>query len=388
MDTEPVHENVCPKEDDTTRADSGAEMPDSVADFRARVAAGAAEAAAHDDARKDRKRRRLRRWWPALVVAVLLIAAGVFVLAYRTPPEDVLADYLEAIRSGDVDTALEYTGQADLDVASQDFLTADALRDDWTVSALHQRIDQDRSSAAVFDVTITAADGTRSQGRFELTDTDGEWQISQPLINVRVDGLPLDYVEFNGVTSPYDSVWLFPGAYSLFTGVSDLVTTSPTFIAVPENSPTSDFDPEVTGTDTLDTRFETVVRTWLDDCAESKTSPLEPEVCPLWNGFDVSPNPFVSIDGTGYDVEEFDWTIEEYPSVHAVRDGRYFALRDVDPGLATLTGSGTDAGGAEIEFTASCDLKVAGTYAHLALQQQKLEFDQGFGGEQCVLYPS
>ena len=188
------------------------------------------------------------RWWTAgLAVVLLLAGAGLYLALRGSAPEDVVTAYLNALRAGDVDTALTYTDEDsgdDLSAAdsARGFLAGDT-EDEWSFGQVIRRGSGDHHTGepdfprTTVDATLTGADGATAQNRFELIKFNGEWTIDNPLIELDLSKLPLDFVEFNGVTADTAKpVTLFPGVYRGFTDSAALFSTGVAeYVAVSES---------------------------------------------------------------------------------------------------------------------------------------------------------
>ncbi|HEY1176604.1 MAG TPA: hypothetical protein VGF17_10640, partial [Phytomonospora sp.] len=187
-------------------------------------------------AEKTAPSRRKRRWavGAAALVAAVAATAVVVVAVNRTAPEEVVEDYLARLLARDAEGALEYADQlAFFADTPADLLVTEAMADDWKVTRVVRRHNEDDDPASV-DVTITAADGTSREGRFDLVDGDRGWRILNPLVKLRTAELPADFVEFNGVTTTAEDFWLFPGAYRAYPSLAGVVT-APSYVAVPRS---------------------------------------------------------------------------------------------------------------------------------------------------------
>ena len=110
-------------------------------------------------------------------------------------PTAVVRDYLDAIRAGDTQAALEIAGEPKPE-GRLEFLSADALADDWTVDAIVERHRTD--DEVDVDVTISTEHDSE-QGRFHLVDDDDGWTIEAPFVAVDLVAGDLDVVELGGV---------------------------------------------------------------------------------------------------------------------------------------------------------------------------------------------
>lgn len=290
-------------------------------------------------------------WWiPACAALVVAVAVTViFVVRSGDDPEDVVEDYLSLLQARNAEGALAYADQvSELTAFSRDLLVPEAMAGDWKVTDIARRHDEDDDPASV-DVTITAADGTARQGRFNLAENaDGDWDILNPLVRLGVDQLPADFVELNGVGTTAREFWLFPGSYSVFGSLGATVS-APTYVAVPPSgdgrsedgsSPsitTESYLPLFTAgpeqTDVLGRQFAA----WLDACA-AKALP-NPEGCPFKAGYGGASRVALN-DGSEYDTGTVAWEVEKYPVVRLKQGQGDFSLVTVTPGLMRISGEG------------------------------------------------
>ena len=368
---------AAPSDDGAEAAAAAPLLPSSVARFRSEHAAVVAEA----DRRRAARRRFVRRWWAVPVVLVLLAGAGLFVLLYEPSPETVVAEYLETVRSGDVEAALKYTEDLKgLDTASKDFLTADALRDDWSVTRIAERASDSAHSTNV-DVTLTGADGATDTGRFGLTETGDDWTIDNPLVELDTSAMPVDFAQFNDVTSTDEVIWLFPGVYTAFGDVADLFDPDlPSLVAVPwpqdaggSDVPARAMNPVWTPADAFDELLDAQLRDWIDDCAAR--AELAPDDCAFVVPGQDDYEPAIRTNADIYtDVDEVEWQIDEYPTAEAIGADESFDVYTVTQGEMTLTATGTSADdGEDVDITAVCDLNLDGMSVNL-LPEHKFRF--------------
>lgn len=291
---------------------------------------------------------RRRRWWAvaagALTVAVA--ATAVAVAANATEPEEVVEDYLARLLQRDAEGALAYTDQlAAFDSVPHDFLVPEAMAADWTVTRVLRRHGEDDDPATV-DVTLTAADGTSREGRFNLVENaDGDWRILNPLVELTAEQLPADFIELNGVSSTADVFWLFPGAYRAYPSLAGTVT-APTYVAVPPSGDGRE-DPDGSGIATeaylplfgvgpeQAASLQRSFAAWIDSCAAS-TAP-NPAGCPFAAAYGAS----ILLSDGEYTTDEVTWKVETYPVVRLRQGPQSFSLVIVEPGMMRISGEGT-----------------------------------------------
>lgn len=297
----------------------------------------------------------VRTWWRRR--AYLIAAAGaataallvlVISIAWPEPggpgPEDVVREYLDAIRSGDLETALRAGGRPDPDRGEDTFLIAEALSGDWEIDRIVRRYPGQDVSPATVDVTITASDGTAGEGRFHLTEGDAGWSIDDPYVGIRDGSVRAgfaDFIELEGVVrpavvDPFTTYLLLPGAYRIYPSLAGLVVAEPaTIIALPGHDPSpprpATFELTGAGQDAV----QRAVDARIDTCAAGSTP--DPG-CPF------------SADGDGWDamigdhrydeVEELTWEVVSYPEVLLGFDGQGYAAIERRPGTVRVTGTG------------------------------------------------
>lgn len=335
----------------------------------------------------------MRRRWrqlvagaAATVLVLVLGVAGWFVLSRgdHDEVEQVVADYLAAVRGGDATAALAYVDADPLAEASDDLLVDRAMTDDWEVTQLVRRTLAEQVVAgdsadggapdvrtSTVDVTITATDGTASQGRFALVEQGDGWRLRNPLVKLDLSHGPLAFVDFQGVTSRAETVWLFPGAYEVYPSMAGLVDPLPTYVAVPpfpseEGPPANDFAPPIRFTDAFHDRLREQLSAWLDECTADTT--VTPPGCPFKAAHpDVDT---IRSDQTRYaiaDIGEVTWEVSSYPEAlpaAAHRDDRAFGLLPTQPGQVLLRGQAppVGAGAAEPEaFEMQCAIPLRAT---------------------------
>lgn len=313
---------------------------------------------------------RRRRWVIGAVLVGLVAGAGGVVTAvalWRDSPEDVVREYLEVLQAGDAEAAREYAAvMPEFDAASDEFLVAEAMSRAWRVTQVVRRHNEQDNPATV-DVTITAADGTARQGRFQLGRGEDGWTIRNPLVRLDLSLLPLKFAEFNGVTAEASEVWLFPGAYQPYTSVSDLFTFSaPTLVAVPRDN--SDgfgeyYLPQIDFTDGFDTVLQEQVAAWIEECAAS-SDPF-PDGCPFMAG---SPDyREIRVDRDRYSAvgdPTVTWEVVSQPVVRLRPGSGAFDTLLVRPGEVRISGTAPRRVGEQPEdFRGTCHVLMDGVRA-------------------------
>lgn len=316
---------------------------------------------------------RRRRWVIGAVLVGLVAGAGGVVTAvtlWRDSPEDVVREYLEVLQAGDAEAAREYAAVVpEFDAASDEFLVAEAMSRDWRVTQVVRRHSEWDDPATV-DVTITAADGTARQGRFQLDRGEDGWTIRNPLIKLNLSLLPLKFVELNGVTANASVVWLFPGAYQAYTSVSDLFTFSaPTFVAVPHTAGDSGvvieehYLPQIGFTDGFDAVLQEQVAAWIEECAAS-ADPF-PDGCPFTAGDPDYRE--IRVDRDRYSTvgdATVTWEVVSQPVVRLTQGNGAFDVLLVRPGEVRISGTAPRRLGEQPEdFRGTCHVLMDGVRA-------------------------
>jgi len=294
----------------------------------------------------------------ALAVVVAVMGTVVAVSVTAQTPKDVVESYLDAIRSGDTQAALEIAGEPDgEDDERLRFLSADALADDWTVDAIAER--NVRENEADVDVTIRTGEISQ-QGRFHMVKGDDGWTMESPFVNVDLAVGGLDIVEIGDVRLPAEQdettravpLLLFPGVYELYPSLENRIRfDEPLIVAAPggTNAPVQRFTAEYTLTEAATAAAQNAVDASVDTCAAQST--VRPPGCP----FDVSETaPIWSFTG----VDDVAWTVVTHPEAHfaVTRNGGGLDLVLRKPGTVKVTGTGVpEDGGARTPFTLTCE---------------------------------
>lgn len=294
--------------------------------------------------------RRRRRWAVAAGALAVVVSAGVLGLVDDgDDPEDVVAGYLDVLRSRDLEGALRYAdGLAPIGDRSRDLLVREAMTGDWEVTGLARRHTEDDHPATV-DVDITAADGTSREGRFWLAkDGEGAWRLLNPLVKLTVAAVPADFVEFNGVSTKADDLWVFPGAYSAYASLGG-VMSAPTYVAVPaggdgrtgyEDIAEQDYLPLFGFPAEHGAALQSRLNTWLDTCAA--TTEPNPADCPFAAGYGDFGGDVSLFGGDDFETETVTWEVVSYPVVRLKQVAAYFIAVTVEPGELRISGEGTE----------------------------------------------
>lgn len=295
-------------------------------------------------------------------LVVLAVAATVVTVSVVTPgPEDVVQSYMDALRAGDTQAALDIVGEPEDDERLR-ILSGDALADDWTVTSVVTRHRRDED--ADVDVTI-ASGGTSEQGRFHLVKGDDGWRIESPFVEVDLMVGGLDTIELGGVRDkvPGDGargtavpLLLFPGVYDLYPSLREHVTFDPGVLVAAPQETTGRPTRLTVGYSLTDEGAAAAGKAIAARVAECESVPgLTPDGCP----FNAENDPVVN----GFsDVVGVTWAVKSVPEARFVpaADGTVRLVLHT-PGTVTLTGKGIpyepeDA--APVPFTATCEFGV------------------------------
>lgn len=332
--------------------------------------------------------RRNRRWAIGAAALAVALAAGVLTVVLQPEtPEDAVASYLDVLRDRDAEKALKYTEH--LNGFPRELLTSEAMTDDWEVTRLTRRFNEDVDPATV-DVTITAADGTAREGRFELVQEDDGWRILNPLVRVSMAQLPLDFGEFNGVRGRSDGMWMFPGVYRAYPSL-DGILTFPTYVAVPQPGDVSSpeavteqaYVPLVGYGPGSAAYLEQQLKAWIDGCAAG--SEPGPEGCPF-NAASFSRYSDVNLGlENRFNTDKVAWEVVEYPVARLRQGPGSFTLLEVGPGEVRISGSGErsfhEDEGVQ-KFTGICPIRLDTTTA--VLTTEGFHFSVGAPRFDCV----
>ncbi len=310
-----------------------------------------------------------------LVVAVVAVWITVAVATDRDPEETVEA-YLEAIAEKDVEGALALVSRYGYGVPYGDeatFLTADAIRDDWWVVSVTE-IDREFHTEASVEAVIAGPDGT-AKGEFTVQETDDEWLLEDPFVEVRFPASPLSYVRVNDKVVPRSAddetqtYALFPGTYRFYESVPEVVDAAETdVVAAFPSADSSSYasreivPPRLTAAGDVVAKARDAIERRVDDCATFATgSPVD---CPFATDGEIDTPSGVRVTH----LHGLTWKVKTYPRI-ALTDDRAdkfshgFALRTEEPGTVTLSGSGVDTEDKRTSFTVTCEIDVTGYLA-------------------------
>lgn len=295
---------------------------------------------------------RPRRWSILAEAALAVLVALVFwpVLAIgggEAEQVEVVTDYLEALRDGDVERAETFVSVDGylMPEADRSWLRPEALSADWEIESVALR------SASTSTVHAVIASGeARVEGAFQMETTEDGPKIANPYLYLRNVGPMFAALEVNGFRDQVGTdgdttlpVALYPGSYRLFASADGLGGGVP-LLALPGSGKgwyggdSTDLDAVMTGPvldgEGIEARINEELAAWLDECAAS--GDLAPEGCPFSAAYDYG----VAHDGREEfaSVETAAWTVEAYPKV---RFDRQLRLETVESGWIALSGSGT-----------------------------------------------
>lgn len=317
-----------------------------------------------------------RRLWTA---AVWCVAFVVPVWLWTTPASAgeesdsaaLVRSYLEAIRVGDVDGALDIAGVQPGEEGAN-FLNSASLDRDWVVNSVVAEPNDDIYSNTSVKVVITTGDGVSATGEFDLEreDEDEEWRFEEPpLVEVSFARSPLWYVEVNGVIAPYElsddasddrpTFHVLPGAYRFYQDVPGLLDFPDTAVPLLPGAEaiSGGRDPGLVDPSPLPLapeateRIQAAMNALVDECAAQGLKSVAG--CPFGAEYLLDPS-----DHDEYlpEYRDLAWEITKYPVIAAVPDGRSIRLTFRETGNAELSAIGLGEDG-DVEVTMSCPIE-------------------------------
>ncbi len=314
-----------------------------------------------------------------LVVAVVAAWITVAVATGRDPEETVEA-YLEAVAEKDVDGALALVSRYGYGVPYGDeatFLTADAIRGDWWVVSVKE-IEREYGTDAHVEAVIAGAGGT-AKGEFTVQETNDEWLLEDPFIEVRFPASPLSYVRVNDKVVPRSAddetqtYALFPGTYRFYESVPEVVDAAEAdLVAAFPSADGSSYasreivPPRLTAAGDVVAKTQDAIEQRIDDCATFATgSPVD---CPFATDGEIDTPAGVRVTG----LHSLTWKVKTYPRI-TLADERStdtshggLTVRAEEPGTVTLSGSGVDTEDKPTSFTVTCDIDPNGYLATIS----------------------
>jgi len=294
-------------------------------------------------------------WCVAFVIPVWLWSSSAGAAWFEPEPAALVRDYLNAIRTGDVDRALAIAERRPTGEEAT-FLTGEALDRGWELGRVS--VVEETTSYATVEAEIIADSGVGSTGRFELSkeEADGDWRFDAPLLEVQFSPGPVQYLEVNGVTVPLTpSGWgerpvyfLLPGVYRFYDDVPGLLDMEAERAPFLPGSTERVFrqatrlqvePPSPTLTEEAPQRIQAAVNAHLDACAAKMHDNAEAG-CPF--GVFWVPDPRRE---DGSHLEEFgdvEWRIEKYPVVAVAVGWDGLLITHREEGVARFTANGMD----------------------------------------------
>lgn len=291
----------------------------------------------------------------AVSVMALSLSQTACSFLFESSPEDMAEEYLELVQDGDYSEVLEFVNDSvDLDEASNVYLDEDIRFSDWEFDVLGED-DDVRGDHTSVDYKIEAHDGEYTIGTFDFVESEGDWELVNPLAKVDVAGGVLRYGDVNGVYTDEQEFWLLPGVYSMYNDPSEYIqinnhdtsiaTRSSLNNQTNEEYPSQAIDVNYSISDDIIELVEDQADFSFDEC-QSLTDPGTPE-CPIvpdpW-GYDevILESGVLEYD----EIDELSWNNIEPPTFD-VEPSTVIRMQIDDPGTATLTI--TDVDGTEYE---------------------------------------
>ncbi|HIV58566.1 MAG TPA: hypothetical protein H9902_11500 [Candidatus Stackebrandtia faecavium] len=320
-------------------------------------------------------------WFRLMVIAIAFaVLAGVMAVGFQAQPTpvSVVRNYLEAIRDKDVDAAMSYVSNRPTGARAQ-FLTPEALSDEWTINSVKD--DEFTEGMVVAEMSAKTGKETLS---LTTRDTPNGLVIENPFVEVSFAGLPYDYAEVNGLVAPARTYVLFPGAYTFYESADDTFDRSeePQLLTIDEYDDDSISDDSMESgrtpptkwkvTDTAVKKAQDALESKLDECAE-RFKVLQPHACPFGT------QGVVSGDDGLESPSDLQWTVKEYPRINLKSQTspvfesstRQATVVVEDSGVIQLRGKGYDRYGKQVDFSIDCEVNLEG-YTVTADQRSEL----------------
>jgi hypothetical protein len=299
-----------------------------------------------------------RLGWVIMAIGVLLAAALLVAPWLRDSPTAVVSSYLDAVRNGDVEAAVEYANGG-ADGAADGLLTKSAVSDGWRVVELTETAVND--SEAYVDVTIEGSDGATAGGRFELFSFNESWRMTNPFALINNAGA-MPFLTVNGATIQSGGSLLFPGEYRLYDNVSELVSVEPpTLLVIGDSSVHLRSQPyvEYTVTEAGEQAAAEALEKVLVECAEYEEA--APPACPFNAGSDDTT--MAQVLGDEYEVDDVSWQLGSVPRLRLAPGTLTFSAVIDRPGTMQLTATAIPEYSDDDKprtITADCDIDVTG----------------------------
>ncbi len=287
---------------------------------------------------------RPRRWsitFEAAFAALLaLLAWPVVALDGESDEVELVIDYLEALRDGDVEKAQTYIKPGQAVDADDSWLNEESLSSRWEIESVRHRSASNRYVHAVI-----ASGGESVESSFLVEESGDGLRIANPYMYLTVGPGPIQALNLNGSwhTPHRDEedvpvqVALFPGSYRLFEDVPGFPGGSAaSFLAMPQDRPVAlagIVGEAFAGNGELETRLNNDLIAWIDSCVRSTEA--QPEGCPFsavseYGGVDDGVHEFK-------EAEDLAWAVDAYPRVR-IDDG--LELETLATGWVSLSGEG------------------------------------------------
>ncbi|WP_035737872.1 hypothetical protein [Glycomyces arizonensis] len=257
-----------------------------------------------------RARRRVSNLGLVLIAVFALAAAALtWFPTQSSSAEEAVRSFLEDVRAGDVDAALERLENP----PGSPFLVPEALDSAWEIVEVAQvgyKREKDGERSASVYAEIRADDGTRLAYRYRVEFDSGEPLIDNRLISRSYTEAAL---EVNGVAGPAESLYLLPGVYHFYESVPPEIDMHlPPMLVLGNHfvelggERTIDYlpEPRLEFTAEGEAAVNEALRVYLDRCMISPS-----ESCPFYLPNSV---PFVDADRSE------PWRVTEYPEVAPV----------------------------------------------------------------------
>jgi len=303
-----------------------------------------------------------------LVFLLLIGVIGVTLANSFPDPDDVVDEYLTAVKQRDIDKAIDVAGVARPSGEQARFLTPDALDSDWEIRSV--RTESETDSVAQVTAVIARSDDVSVWGSFKLSHKDDRWRIDNPWSEMKLVAGTLSYLDINKVVVPRrgdgDLTYLMlPGLYHFYQTPSEVVeirpeTTSagvasvlllphPHGIRGPWRAPRS---VTVTATKAGHDIVDRTVRGHIDECVKREV--LRPLFCP----FGLSRGELLRItEGSqeGTQVTSGNWKVVRYPTIVLVPKEIGFDIRLKD-GVVRFSGIKQEPDGKRVSVSIVCKI--------------------------------
>lgn len=316
-----------------------------------------------------------------LVALALLAGGSLWLVTKSATPEEVVTDYLDAIRRRRVGEAFRIAGVSPPARSERTaFLRAGAINDRWRVGPVKAEFETTEDGRQLATVTMalsfTMPDGQTGQltdrGSFALTKRAGEWRIDNPLVELDVTDSPLWYVELNdlraartgraNVSGDDQGTYLvFPGIYTLYKTPSAFAAIKSKTVALLPGERQWRVEVETTASETSDQRFQESFDRFLDECLIDQTAKqATPGGCVLYPSFGEFNTKTDIIFFSR--IKDARWTLVRRPVVDLLHSFAstenshlVFAGRVAVPGELRLVATAVDrSGGPETSFAQTC----------------------------------